>query len=370
MDTWSKEKIWDWYGSRPWIRGCNFMSSDCANRIDQWQEYGFEKRLETADRELAVAEEIGYNSIRIILEFEVWDRQHDGFMRRLDKYLETAYKHGIDAMVVLANDCCVPKSLYKPVVFGEQHYDVGYHGGRKSSPHAAYASADNEERYHPLDEPEIRECYYKMVKEIITEYAHDERVLIWNLFNEPGNNRGNKSLPYIEKFFEIARAINPMQPLCADTWNGVDENGRAKNLIEQRVLELSDVVSFHGYEPYNETVDMIANLKKTGKPLFNTEWLHRIAHNTVQEIFPLMYLEKIACYNWGFVAGKYQTYEPWESVWQEYEKNPKADIDFTKWQHDLIRPSLRPYDPRETEIIKRYCDRADRDFERENGKKG
>ena len=52
------------------------------------------------------------------------------------------------------------------------------------------------------------------------------------------------------------------------------------------------------------------------------------------------------------------------------EKNPKADIDFTKWQHDLIRPSLRPYDPRETEIIKRYCDRADRDFERENGKKG
>ena len=38
---WSQEKVWDWYNSRPWIRGCNFMSSDCANRVDQWQEYGF-----------------------------------------------------------------------------------------------------------------------------------------------------------------------------------------------------------------------------------------------------------------------------------------------------------------------------------------
>ena len=36
---WPKEKIWAWYNARPWIRGCNFMSSDCSNRIDQWQEF-------------------------------------------------------------------------------------------------------------------------------------------------------------------------------------------------------------------------------------------------------------------------------------------------------------------------------------------
>ena len=44
METkWSREKAWAWYNARAWIRGCNFMSSDCANRIDQWQSYGFEK---------------------------------------------------------------------------------------------------------------------------------------------------------------------------------------------------------------------------------------------------------------------------------------------------------------------------------------
>ena len=49
---WSREKAWEWYNNRTWMRGCNFMGSDCANRIDQWQELGFEERIVTADREL------------------------------------------------------------------------------------------------------------------------------------------------------------------------------------------------------------------------------------------------------------------------------------------------------------------------------
>ena len=65
---WSKEKAWEWYNSRPWIRGCNFMPSDCANRIDMWQEHDFEKHFATAEREIELAESIGFNSVRIILE--------------------------------------------------------------------------------------------------------------------------------------------------------------------------------------------------------------------------------------------------------------------------------------------------------------
>ena len=34
---WPKEKAWEWYNKQPWIRGCNYMSADCANRVDQWQ---------------------------------------------------------------------------------------------------------------------------------------------------------------------------------------------------------------------------------------------------------------------------------------------------------------------------------------------
>ena len=76
-EKWSVKQINDWYDNRPWIRGCNFMSSDCANRVDQWQAYEFDKRLATADKELELAASIGFNSIRIIMEFFVWQDEHD-----------------------------------------------------------------------------------------------------------------------------------------------------------------------------------------------------------------------------------------------------------------------------------------------------
>ena len=80
-------------------------------------------------------------------------------------------------------------------------------------------------------------------------------------------------------------------------------------------------------------------------------------------MFPLFYLEKIGCYNWGFVAGKYQTYEPWNNIWEDYENDPNLNYDFTKWFHDLYRPNHRPYDPKEIELIKYFCQLADKDFE-------
>lgn len=354
---WTKEQAWSWYNSKPWIRGCNFMSSDCANRIDEWQEFGFEDRFATTAREIELAEAIGYNSVRVILEFEVWDKQHDGFMQRLDRYLTLFWQHGISAMLVLANDCSVPKSLWQPAKFGEQKYDIGYHGGKKNSPHKKHGELS----WHLLDDPDIAARYYEFVKEIISVYAHDERVIVWNLFNEPGNNRGNLSLGHMEKFFEIAWTIAPDQPLCADIWSGL-RGSRATTETEQRALELSDVISYHNYGSYDSNVMLVEQLKAIGRPALNTEWLNRILHNNVNELYPLFYLEKIGCYNWGFVAGKYQTFEPWEGLWQQVESGGGKNLDLTKWQHDLFRPSLRPYDPAEIDIIKTYNRRADERF--------
>ena len=218
-EQWSREKAWAWYNARPWMRGCNFMSSDCRNRVDQWQEEGFEKRLQTADRELALAAETGFNSIRIIPEFIVWDQQHDGFMERFDRYLATAWKHGISAMVVFGNDCCRPKDeYYVETRLGEQPCDMGYHGGKKISQHQGLPSPG----YHPLDDPDIAPRYDAWVREMIETYKDDPRVYMWDLFNEPGNShREELTAPHVKRFFEIARAIAPSQPLTACVWRNL-----------------------------------------------------------------------------------------------------------------------------------------------------
>ena len=363
-ERWTKEQAWEWYHREPWLRGCNFMSSDCANRIDQWQEYGFEERLKTTEEELALAEKTGFNTIRIILEYKVWEQQHDGFMERFERYLETAARHKIRCMVVFLNDCMQPKEWTKPVVFGEQHYDVGYHGGRKQSQHGALPSMG----YHLIDEPELAKKHEDWIREIIGKYREDPRIVVWDIYNEPGNSKRDPvTPPHLKRFFQVAREMDPKQPLTACAWRIPLDRNEPLPEVEQLACELSDIISYHSYGTYDANIQMIKRLKDDyGRPILNTEWLARSLHNTVQEMFPLFYLEKIGCYNWGFVAGKYQTYEPWNSVWERYDKDPDLDYDFTKWFHDLYRPSLRPYDPKEIELIRKYAALADADEERKN----
>ena len=359
--VWSKERAWEWYNARPWIRGCNYMSADCANRIDQWQSLGFEERMETTERELQLMEELGYNSIRIILEFVVWDQEHDSFLQRFDRYLDVCYKHGIRCMVVLANDCMRPKGL-EINKLGEQHVDWGYHGGRKLSQHGNLGGMG----HHVLDEPETAPRYFEMVREMVTRYKNDDRVLIWNVYNEVGNSKREEvTLPNLQKLFALIREIDPMQPLTCETWRLSPEK-EIEDLCEaeQFALANSDLISYHSYSPYVHNIAVLSKLKKLGRPILNTEWLARCTDNTVQEMFPLFYLEKIGCYNWGFVAGKYQTYEPWNSIWERYEQDPNLKYDFTKWFHDLYRPNHRPYDPKETELIRYFCTLADEEFKK------
>ena len=361
MEKWSPERIWDWYDKEPWIRGCNFIGSDCANRIDQWQELGFEERLRTADRELKLAADTGFNAVRLILEYPVWKEDHDGFMKRFERYLNTAYQYGIRAMITLGNDCLVPKDdPNSHPRLGKQHYDWGYHGGRKRSQHS---TLNLEPGYSFLDDAAEAPQIYKWVGEIMQTYRLDDRVVVWDLYNEPGNGkRDHLTMPHLKKFYEIGREVSPMQPITSGAWRISGAPEQKLSAVEQFVLEQSDLVSYHNYGTYLDNIKIIKKLKESGRPIMCTEWLGRMLHNTVQEIFPLFFLEKIGCFNWGLVAGLYQTYEPWEALWEKYADGNGNNINFSVWFHDLYRPNLRPYDPHEIELIKQLCKMADQEI--------
>ena len=353
-EKWSVEKAWQWHNNTPWLRGCNFIPSDCCTRIDFWQSLNWDKHIATADRELELAASAGLNSVRMILEFTVLDEEHDSFMERFEEFLTVCDKHGISVMICFGNDCTVPKNAnYRAPHLGVQEYDWGYHGGRKNSPHG---SNPGKIGYSLLDDPEIAERFFKYEAEIITKYANDERICVWDLFNEPGNSgRGEISVPHVIKMFEVARECNPSQPLTTGVWR----SPWAASPAEEAALELSDVISFHSYGNYNSYIRRISYLKERfGRPILNTEWLHRILHDTVQEIFPLFYFDKIHCWHWGLVAGLSQTYEPWQSIWNRYYSGMK-NLDFTKWQHDIFRANGMPYDPEEIRTFRYFSDLAD-----------
>jgi len=358
---WTKEKAWDWYRAQPWMRGANYMSKSCCNRVDQWQEHGFEERFKEQEEELALAASIGFNTMRILLlseGFDVWLQDHDGFMKRFDRTLDLLAKYGMRAVVVLGNDCSRPERTFSISKLGPQKVDWGYHGGRGFSQHG---SAPNEVGYIVADHPTLGPKFFAFCEEVLRTHAHDKRIVVWNLWNEPGaNNRQQKGLSPLKKIFELAWKVDPDQPLMADIWRtyGRDPN----DLCESYAAEHSDVISYHCYGDIAEQQALVRDLRaRYGRPLMLTEWLCRTLHNEVFDAYPFYALEGIAAFTWGFVNGKYQTHEPWECIWTDVKNGKGAAYNLPAWFHDLYRPSLRPYDPAEIDIIKRVNADADAD---------
>jgi len=373
---WPKEKAWAWYDDQPWMRGCNYLPASAVNYTDMWQELGSKARFEEAERELALAKSVGFNVMRLLIieqGFGVWLADHDGFMARFERYLDLLNRHGMRAIILLGNDCSRPRELWKMPTLGEQQYDWGYHGGRKQTQHGSFPNAVG---YTVLDDEKLRPKFFAMCEEIVTKYRDDRRIAFWNLWNEPGNNRrGELTLVHLRQLFELCWRIDPCQPLAADVWNDSygmglpadckDEARKTRDRVQALAGQLSDIVSYHCYGAYEAQVRLVRDLKRFyGRPLVNTEWLARVIGCNVAECYPLFYIEKIGAVNWGFVAGKYQTYEPYEPMWATIEKGGGRDWDMTKWYHDLFRPSHHPYDPKEIRTIKRFNALADEDFAR------
>ena len=84
-EKWTCEQANEWYAKLGWMRGCNFIGSDCSNRLDMWQSYRCEEKLATAERELALCQKIGFNTVRIWANFDVYYAEPDSYMEIFER---------------------------------------------------------------------------------------------------------------------------------------------------------------------------------------------------------------------------------------------------------------------------------------------
>ncbi len=354
---WTEEEIWQWYRSHEWISGFNFIPSGSMTG-SQWflQQYNHEEAFRESAKEIALAASLKFNSIRVHLPFQVWQKEHDTFFQYLDQFLDLLEKYKMTMMPILFGDCCVPKEKYKETPLGPQPEPVpGYFGGSPVTPFDDSTQTGQVIGYSITDEPEMEPVIHQYVKELAEHYGQDDRILIWNVWNEAGNSaRECRSLPMMKNIFGWLREADVKQPLTADIWGCGSPNqpygGLLKPLIyteiEKNSIELSDIVTFHFYGDYSHAKKYVEYLRQFNRPLINTEWLHRPFRSLIQTHLPLWKKEGVGSYFFGFVNGKSQ----FNIVWEFIKNLP--DIDTDLWMHDIFHDDFTPYDPEEIEVIR------------------
>jgi hypothetical protein len=136
------------------------------------------------------------------------------------------------------------------------------------------------------------------VKAVINRFKNDDRILLWDLYNEPTNGGlGSATFPLLKKVVRWARAVNPTQPLSIDVWNG-------DKRLNEIALAASDVITFHNYGNKDALVKHINELKAYNRPLLCTEWMNRPAGSVIATHLPVFYAENVGSMLWAWLTVK------------------------------------------------------------------
>jgi len=340
---WTEPAAKEWYARQPWLVGSNYIPATAINELEMWQAETFDPQR--IDLELSWAQSLRLNTMRVFLHDLAFKQDPEGFKKRMDTFLRIAQKHKIRPIFVLFDSVWDPNPK-----LGKQHAPTpGVHNsGWVQSPGAA-ALRD------PGQYPRL-EAY---VKGVVGAFAKDPRVLGWDIWNEPDNtnegsyasgeprNKEELVRELLPRAFSWAREAGATQPLTSGVWDGDWSHPEQLAPMAKIQLELSDVVSFHSYEKPEAFEKRVLSLQQYGRPILCTEYMARGNGSTFEGILPIAKKYRVAAINWGLVAGKTQTYLPWDS-W----KKPYVDREPSVWFHEIFRTNGEPYRQEEANFIR------------------
>ena len=352
QNKWSAQRANDWWAARSWVCGFNFLPSSAVNFLEMWTADTFDR--DTIARELKWAADFGFNAVRTNLHYLVWKHDRNGLMERFEWFLDTAFKAGLETMPVLFDDCG----------FGGFEPEYGPQPEPVKNIHNSRAVA-NPGRAAVMDRAQWPD-FKRYFQDVMLSHRDDPRILLWDLYNEPGNLMiFIKAGPFAEfdhaltehsrdlmlASFDWAREINPAHPLSVAAWRTPPAGYDAPafdNEIDRLALEHSDVITFHAYCNRDAAEVYIDQLSKLGRPMMSTEWMARTIDSKIEDQLDLYHSRKVGCFNWGLVRGRTQTHLPWPHT---LELLHGEIVHEGAWFHDLIRPDGQPYDAAEARHV-------------------
>ena len=284
------------------------------------------------------------NTMRVYLHYFPFRDNKAAFLKQMDQYLEISAKHNIKPMFVFFDDVWNPYPVAGKQPEPKKHL---HNAGWVQSP-------GRDILWNPERHIELK----PFVQEVMNRYKDDDRVLLWDLYNEPQNTNDNAyqengkgkeefSMMLLKEVFEWAREVNPSQPITSAPWIG-DWNDESKMTeFHKFMFNHSDVITYHNYNDIADFKRVSEPLKRYNRPIICTEYMSRGNKSLFETHLPYMAENNIGAINWGLVAGRTQTIYPWDSWNKEYTAEPEL------WFHDIFRQDGTPYIQAEVDLIKK-----------------
>jgi len=185
-----------------WV-GANYTPAYAVNAVQLWHDF----RPEVIEKELAAARRwYGITSLRVYLHNIPYDAEKEGFLANIERFLEICDRHEIRPGFVFFDDCWNRKD----VTLESPPPIKGRHNGRW-----AVCPQDVERTEENLPK------FQAYIEDVVRAHLRDERVLWWEIFNEPRMNS-----PYSVRLrklgFGWAKQLKPAQPVIC-CWNDSPE---------------------------------------------------------------------------------------------------------------------------------------------------
>ena len=233
------------------VRGFNYQPSYGSHGLDTWGD-AFD--VAVFREEIGRGREYfpGMNTIRLWLSYDAFLRYPKAMPDRFHQVIDLAEELGVRFIPTLFN------GWHSYPDFGGISLEViGYWGG--------------EERFD--------DTFLPFVEQIVTPHVDDDRILLWDLCNEPFNSAccdASKKvfLDWLHRIHRACRGFGVKAPIAV---------GSVPSMESIRLLEpISDVITFHPYYAWNEWMkepaqfeafvdEVVVFGKSVAKPLLATE---------------------------------------------------------------------------------------------------
>lgn len=327
---WTVEQAGQWWNRTPWPVGCCYVPTYAVNQLEMWQADTFNP--EVLDREFAICEQIGFNTVRVYMHELPWLQDAEGFKSRIDSLLTLAHSHGIKVTFTFCTNGGGEGET------GPQPAPLeGVHGGGR------WVHSPLDRYFFDRDQWPQFKAY---VQDILRTFGNDSRILYWCLYNEPENIKdGRDCLEFMKNMYQWAWEVRPSQPLTSPIWIRPGQKGELTKLdMVSFVCENSDIISFHCYYPPKELETFISMLRRYGRPLICQEYLARNFGSTFQDCLPILKKEKVGALNWGLAEGKCEYRFPWG--------HKASDGEPDVWFHSILWNDYTPYSQSEIDFLK------------------